>query len=159
MKLTDARTTALTLMAKHGLTAKGWTFEFDRAVKRFGCCHYPTKTISLSGNLVVVNDMPQVFNTILHEIAHAMCPPKAGHGPLWKATARSIGCTAQRCYSSKDVTPVPTTIRQQYIANCPKCNAEFRRVKRVKANAAHSCSKCSGGRYNPAYQLKWKLAA
>ncbi len=43
----------------------------------------------------------QVRDTVLHEIAHAIAGPEAGHGPLWKATARRIGATprARACES------------------------------------------------------------
>lgn len=159
MKLTDAQTIALTAMAQHGLTVKGWKFKFDRAVKRFGSCRYRTKTITLSAPLVAVNDRAEVTNTVLHEIAHALAGHKAGHGPVWKAMAKSIGCDGNRCYDSNKVTAVPTTVRSQYVAHCPSCNKEFRRVKRVSAGQSHSCSACSGGRYNPAYKLTWKMAA
>ena len=35
----------------------------------------------------------EIRDTVLHEIAHAIAGPEAGHGPLWKATARRIGAT------------------------------------------------------------------
>ena len=159
MKHAEAQDLALTLMEKHGLIAKGWGFKFDRAVRRFGLCSYRKKQISLSAPLVSVNNRAEVTETILHEIAHALAGHKAGHGPVWKAMAKSIGCDGNRCYDSNKVTTVPTTVRSQYVAHCPSCNKEFRRVKRVSAGQSHSCSACSGGRYNPAYKLTWKMAA
>ena len=35
----------------------------------------------------------QLLDTVLHEIAHAIAGHEAGHGLLWKATARRIGAT------------------------------------------------------------------
>jgi protein subunit release factor A len=46
MELQKAKELAESLMAHHGL--QGWHFRFDRAKRRFGCCKYRTKTISLS---------------------------------------------------------------------------------------------------------------
>jgi hypothetical protein len=46
MDLAAARALAWRLMAAHGLT--GWTFAFDRAVRRFGCCWRSRKVITIS---------------------------------------------------------------------------------------------------------------
>ena len=44
----------------------------------------------------------QVRDTVLHEIAHAIAGHEAGHGPLWKATARRIGATPRaKTYESQ----------------------------------------------------------
>ena len=44
----------------------------------------------------------QIRDTVLHEIAHAIAGHEAGHGPLWKATARRIGATPRaKTYESQ----------------------------------------------------------
>jgi len=65
-----ARILAVTLMQQHGLV--GWTFKFDHARRRFGCCNFTRRTISLSRPLTFLNDDAEVRDTILHEIAHAL---------------------------------------------------------------------------------------
>jgi hypothetical protein len=53
----------------------------DSAVRRFGTCRYSRKLITLSRQLIELNDQARVLDTILHEIAHALAGPKTGHGP------------------------------------------------------------------------------
>jgi hypothetical protein len=102
--LDDARTLAHRLMQEHGL--HGWRLELDRAKRRAGVCRHQQRVIGLSAPLTRLHPEAEVRDTILHEIAHALAGPQAGHGPAWAATARRIGCSAQRCVSG-DVPAVP----------------------------------------------------
>ena len=100
MLLADAEKLALKLMGEFGLIAKGFTFEFDEAEKRFGCCHRkitrrykgdgqfetvhtPGGRITLSRKLTMLNDVEKVEDVIRHEIAHGLCGPREGHGDEW----------------------------------------------------------------------------
>lgn len=142
MQLNEAKKLALNLMDHHGLRAKGWIFEFDRAVKRFGCCHYQTKTISLSQHLVQLNDPAQCTNTILHEIAHALVGSGQGHNRVWQRKAVEIGCNGQRCYS------VATVNRPKlpYKLVCPTCGITTHRARKPSQTLA--CGRCCKGKYN-----------
>lgn len=149
MKLNEARDLANDLMIKHGIAEQGWRFEFDNAKRRFGCCKYRSKTITLSVYLTELNDVRKVKDTILHEIAHALCP-KQKHNEVWRRKALEIGCNGERCYNSDEVVGV----RGNYIAVCVGCQKEhsrFRMPKRIS-----SCGYCSGGRYNPTFKLNWQ---
>ena len=148
MKLNEARDLAIQLMNKHGITQQGWSFEFDNAKRRFGCCKYRLKKITLSVYLTELNKLEDVKNTILHEIAHALCP-REGHSPIWRAKAIEIGCDGNRCYSSNEVE----TVKGNYTATCVGCNKEFSRFRYT--TKSQSCGNCSGGRYNPQYKLVW----
>lgn len=97
-----------------------WHFAFDTARRQFGCCHYGSKKITLSRALVEINNEQQVRDTILHEIAHALCPTKAHHGPIWKAMARAVGAKPERCYTTKDVATL--TYKWRWI--CAGCGDE-----------------------------------
>lgn len=96
MNAFDAQRMALELMRQHGLTDQGWSFYFDRARRRFGCCRYTVKAITLSRPLTELSSETEVRDTILHEIAHALTPG-AGHGWQWRAKCREIGAKPQRC--------------------------------------------------------------
>jgi predicted SprT family Zn-dependent metalloprotease len=148
MKLNEAKDLAIQLMTKHGIVQQGWRFEFDNAKRRFGCCKYRSKRITLSVYLTELNEMSRVKNTILHEIAHALCP-KEGHNEVWRAKAIQIGCDGERCYSSNEVE----TVKGNYSATCCGCNKVFTRFR--KTNKSQSCGNCSEGRYNPTYKLNW----
>ena len=74
-----------------------WHFRWDRAKTRLGLCDYQKKTIQLSRPLVAQQNLEQITDTLLHEIAHALAGPKAGHGMAWKKIAMKIGAAPQRC--------------------------------------------------------------
>lgn len=135
MQLSDAKSLAEALMQQHGLV--GWRFEFDRAKRRFGCCHYTTKTISLSWELVQLNDESRVKNTILHEIAHALVGHRHGHDSVWRRKAREIGCDGNRCYSRNDTE----IVKGKYKAVCPQCGYVHHRHRKPKTVKA--CGVCS----------------
>jgi SprT protein len=99
MELEIAQKEALRLMREHGL--HGWGFRFDDGVRSFGTCRYRDKTITLSRRITQLNEAHHVTDIILHEIAHALAGHAAGHGPVWRATAVRIGCSAARCYESE----------------------------------------------------------
>ena len=104
MNLYEAAHLARKLMNDHGLV--DWRFDFDHARRRFGRCNYTHKLISLSRPLTLLNGIDEVRDTILHEIAHALCP-KDGHGPRWRATCRRIGARPVRCYTDEQVISPP----------------------------------------------------
>ena len=79
------------LMDEQGLT--GWTLAFGEARKRLGACHFRHHVIWISRTHALEGSEEQIRDTVLHEIAHAIAGHEAGHGPLWKATARRIGAT------------------------------------------------------------------
>ncbi len=74
------------LMDEHGLT--GWTLAFVESRSRLGDCHFRDRVIRLGRDHALEDSEEQIRDTVLHEIAHAIAGPEAGHGPLWKATAR-----------------------------------------------------------------------
>jgi predicted SprT family Zn-dependent metalloprotease len=62
---------ARSLMAEHGLD--DWTFVWTKAHSFAGDCNYQLRRIRLSAPWTKVNDETEVRDTILHEIAHALC--------------------------------------------------------------------------------------
>lgn len=95
MNLQNAEDMAWDLMDDHGLNA--WSFGFDNAKRRCGRCSYTKRLITLSRHYVELNNEREVRDTILHEIAHALTGAGVGHGPRWRAMARKIGATPNRC--------------------------------------------------------------
>jgi predicted SprT family Zn-dependent metalloprotease len=116
--------TARRVMAEYDLDVKGWTFGFDRAARRFGCCNYGTKTITLSAVTLAARTEREVEQTILHEVAHALTPGK-GHGTEWLWKAREIGYTGGTCSAvSEDVKRVVVQ-SAKYIGHCADCRESF----------------------------------
>jgi len=88
------------LMEEHGLA--DWTLAFVEARRRLGDCHFGDRVIRISRAHALQGSEEQIRDTVLHEIAHAIAGPEAGHGPLWKATARRIGATPRaKSYESQ----------------------------------------------------------
>lgn len=91
------------LMCGHGL--KRWRFRFDHSTRRAGCCNYREKTISISFELARNASAEDIRDTILHEIAHALVGKKHNHNAIWKAKAKEIGCSGERCHRLTFSTP------------------------------------------------------
>lgn len=84
------------MLADHNLTASGWSFDFDNAQRRLGICVHSRRQITISRHMTGAATEEQFSQTMLHEIAHALIGSSAGHGPLWKSKARSIGYNGGR---------------------------------------------------------------
>jgi len=111
MQLSDASRLAHRELERHGLTERGWTFGFDQGSRRFGCCRYRTKQITLSRVCTLANDESTVLRVILHEVAHALHilegnPP--GHDARWSAICKAIGGDGQRIIH--DSAPIPRRV-------------------------------------------------
>lgn len=83
---------------KHGLIKMGWKYKFNNNKSCCGVCKYHSKTIELSRNYInsKVTHKRDIKDTILHEIAHALCPGEQ-HNTVWKTKAIEIGCNGKRC--------------------------------------------------------------
>jgi len=91
-------------------------FEWDRAVRRAGACHFLRNRRTGETTLAKITLSRPIFShseearrdaldTILHEIAHAIAGHAAGHGPAWRRVALGLGCTSERCHD----LPVPSS--------------------------------------------------
>ncbi len=87
-------------LALHGL--QGWTFGWDRAKSRLGMCKFLEEHISLSIYALVTHHQEpnELFDTILHEVAHALAWTRHGnasHDKVWKSICLEIGANPRRC--------------------------------------------------------------
>lgn len=96
MHLEDAENLALTLMEDHGI-GNTWSFAFDNAKARCGAAKFRIKTITLSRYFVERNNLAEVTDTVLHEIAHVKAGAAAGHGVHWQTWALRLGARPERC--------------------------------------------------------------
>jgi predicted SprT family Zn-dependent metalloprotease len=129
----DAARMARQRMDAHGLT--DWAFAFNRARRGMGLCRYTDRRIELSIHYVLWNPPEEVLDTILHEIAHALAGPRAGHGPAWKRQCVRIGATPQRC---GDAAMPPGRWR----ATCPGCGRSHHRHRRPLCDRTYFCRPC-----------------
>ena len=149
----------LDLMDKHGLIDAGWVFKFDRAVRRSGCCHWDKKIITISKALSTTAPNEEIVtNTILHEIAHALCSRTEGHGRAWKAKHREIGGNGNRCTTGYNYSKFNTLRRNRrtFIGVCPNCARETIRSRRNDIACSLCCRKYNNNRYSPAFKFMWQ---
>lgn len=122
------------LMDAHGLTAKGWVARLDDSRSRAGACDYSKKHIRLSRLYVRVAGRPELDDTILHEIAHTLVGPHHHHDAVWRAKARAIGCSGDRCHTLQFSPP-------RWIVAC-RGGCFARPAHRRRRRAA--CRRCGG---------------
>ena len=126
---------------RNGLAA-GWTFGFDLAPSRAGVCRYDDKRIDLSVSFCLRASLPEVEDTLLHEIAHAIVGKQHGHDAAWQAVARKLGCSAERCH---DVThSIASWVGE---CGCPKPRLR----QRLQRSLAHG-RVCAGCRQ----EIRWR---
>lgn len=149
MKIQEAEKIALQEIKKY---CPEFRFQFDRAVRRFGCCHHNLKLITLSKALTELNSLEQVKDTILHEIAHAMAGIGHGHDQYWKSICRQIGATPERCYKLSEV--VQPIKQYRYLAVCEHCGHHSYKMR--KPRSTYSCGHCCR-KFNPDYILHYHM--
>ena len=153
MSLSEAQAIAHKIMDTRGIREMGWTFGFDNSVRRFGCTHYDTKSITISRKLTELNEADVVEQTILHEIAHVIAGHSAGHGYQWQNVASILGYKGERCYSSATVVTPPT----KWVGTCPNCNRSTDRHRKSKGLACGKCcDKYNNGNWSSNYIFSWK---
>ena len=144
MEVTQALAVGRRLLREHGLD--DWTIVADRAKTRAGVCRFPRRQIGLSAPITRLHDEAEVLDTILHEIAHALVGPQHGHDAVWKAKAREIGCSGERCVSS-DSPRVPG----DWVGRCP---AGHEKSRHRAPTRLMSCGECSR-RFDPRHLFAW----
>jgi hypothetical protein len=86
---------------------QGWVGDLGGKLRTSGGnCNFNKKLIQIAGWMIEsdITKFEDLYNTILHEIAHANAWIKhkdRTHGPVWIEEARLIGCTGDRCLPKK----------------------------------------------------------
>ncbi|HEY9309549.1 MAG TPA: SprT-like domain-containing protein [Microbacterium sp.] len=112
-----------------------WSFAFDNAKRRAGLCDYTHKRISVSRYLAARYDDDTNHQTLLHEVAHALAGPRAGHGPRWKAVARELGYVGGATHQGETATELAP-----WVGVCPAGHVAYRHRKATRPT---SCAKCA----------------
>jgi predicted SprT family Zn-dependent metalloprotease len=166
MILADAEKLARELMTQFGLMSTqrrdGWRFEFDDAKRSFGCCHRSIYKITLSREITLRNEQPEVEDCIRHEIAHALCEPRQGHGVAWKTMCKRTGAKPVRCYNHETVDAP----KGDWQATCKVCGHLYHKFRRPKRDLWCGDKKCksillpyipgSTGRWHPQRKLEFR---
>jgi hypothetical protein len=138
--LERVRARAEHLLAVH-LGPGGWTFAFDHARTRAGQCDFGRRRITVSRHIVTRVSDDDVDQVLLHEVAHALAGPRAGHGPVWRRTAADIGYTGSRLYDG----PVASELAP-WVGTCPAGHEHFRYRTPTRPLACARCARRFDGR-------------
>ena len=148
---------ALTIvkMQEHGLIASGWTYATHTKKRSLGTCNFRSRQILLSVYHIANSELDDILDTILHEIAHALCYVRRngdyGHGKQWRAVCIEIGARPVRC-GKGPVAPAA------YVFECPNCgegNQYYRKPDTSRRRACKSCCvRYNAGRFHPDYVME-----
>lgn len=145
-ELARVRRWAEALIALH-LDPAVWSFDFDRARTRAGACDYARHRITVSRLIAERSPDDEVHQTLLHEVAHALAGPKAGHGPRWKAIAAELGYAGGRVHGG----PIADELAP-WIGRCPAGHVHYRYKRPTRPS---SCARCSR-RFDLAHRIAWE---
>ncbi|MBH0109769.1 SprT-like domain-containing protein [Salinibacterium sp. NG22] len=123
-----------------------WQFTFDNAKTRAGLCNYTHKRISVSRYLAARYEDDEIHQILLHEIAHAMAGPGAGHGAQWKAVAKELGYEGKRLHGGAIADEFAP-----WVGTCPAGHQHFRYRKPTRPLACGLCSR----RFSTANRIEW----
>lgn len=134
------------LIALH-LDAREWSFAFDNAKRRAGLCDYTARRISVSRYLAQRYDDDEIHQVLLHEVAHAIAGPRAGHGPRWKRAADELGYVGGRLHDGETADEFAP-----WVGVCPNGHEYFRHRRPAKPL---SCGRCHRG-FSAAHLIEWR---
>ena len=139
--------TTYAILHEHGL--HDWTVEFGSAYNIFGSCNHTDKVLRFSLRFAEALPWEETYDTIVHEIAHAIAGYDAGHGIVWKRIARELG--VKHLSASVDVD---IEFEEPWVGTC--LNGHTVTMKRAPQRV-RSCAICSGGRgFTPEFIFEWR---
>lgn len=142
------------LLAEHNLLEKGWSFSLFNGKNKLGLCYHHRREIQFSKHYLMLTD-EEILDTLLHEIAHALAGPKAGHGYEWKQICRRIGATPSAM--AQNLTAQPVT---KWTGVCPNGHTIGRHALTEKSKRI-ACGKCcnelNNGRHSSLYLFTFHL--
>lgn len=124
-----------------------WTFDFDHAKRRAGLCNYTDHRITVSRYLSEKFEDDEIHQVLLHEVAHAIAGPQAGHGAAWKRVAEELGYVGGRTHDGEIAHE-----RAPWIGVCPAGHEHFRFRRPTRVT---SCGTCTRG-FSRSHLIEWR---
>ena len=155
MTINQALTLAKKIMYNH-TELRYWNVTLNNRKRSFGVCSYGKQEIQLSSLLIPVMTDEAIKDTIIHEIAHALCP-QHHHDYVWQAKCIELGGNGQRCGGADKYKEGNEGMKEcqeklaKYTMTCPCCGNKG--YKNRRPTSARSCGICSPYRYNEKFKL------
>lgn len=150
-----ARRMAAELMEQHGVA--GWELVIGSSREDAGGIQFrkvrgrwdgKPGTLRLSGPLMSLWAEDHQRDTILHEIAHALCPDDY-HGPLWRYHAARIGANPTPYWGEAG----EQRIDRDWIGTCP--GGHTHQNHRRKPTKVWSCTQCNPDGFDERFIITW----
>ena len=142
MNLSDAEAIINSLMLEYAQNLNGWKWEWSqRMYHSFGKTIYKDKILRFSKTATQHGTAEDFRDTVLHEIAHVLAGPRAGHGRLWKRAAYAIGAKPVRTAKSVYTEEVKKQLyrKPKYSATCGVCQTLHTLKKKPRESATYLC--------------------
>ena len=123
-----------------------WSFDFDRARTRAGSCDFAKKRITVSRLIAERSEDDDIHQVLLHEVAHALAGPRAGHGPRWRSTAEGLGYVGSRLYDGPTASELAP-----WVGTCPNGHVVYRHRRPTRPMSCATCSR----RFDPRFAIEW----
>ncbi len=127
----------------------GWTFEWDNATRRMGCCWPARQRITLSryyAAFCLPREPERLRRTLLHELAHALAwqrERQRGHGEAWRRWCAELGIDGERATSRvPDFTPPHLKREPRYVLCHDKTGEIFRSYRCKPRRSASYLKRC-----------------
>lgn len=126
-----------------------WQVEWDRAVRRLGCCKMSRRVISISRHFAqyaLGRDSELIRRTVLHELAHALAwvhYRERGHGDAWRYWCAALGIPGEKsACKCEDFTPAHLRKQPKY-ALCHRDTGEiYRYYNRMPSTSPQKLARC-----------------
>ncbi len=123
-----------------------WSFGFDNAKRRAGQCDYTHRRITVSRYLAARFDDDENHQTLLHEVAHALAGPAAGHGREWKRLAQGLGYVGGVTHRGETAVELAP-----WVGHCPAGHLAYRHRRPTRPASCRTCAPT----YDERHLFRW----
>lgn len=127
--------------------------KFNNSRRYFGrACHGGVRVLELSKPMVELNNIKQVKETILHELAHLAVGPNNGHNEIWRQKVISFGGLGCTYWTDAERANKLGAVVAAYkgTVKCRQCNYQRKAFRKPRYFNNRLCPKCKSN-------LKWEV--